>query len=113
MNSVSKPSVSCEFQPHAYVAPERARAAELRLPATSGFSRGAPVSRETECAATDSPEGRRRAVGVGTCQSGVARFAVTGAEGRPSWPSSPQPHCETEGAMERERRTKARRERGS
>ena len=87
-SSVSKPSVSCEFQPHAYVAPERARAAELRLPATSGLSRGVAT------AATDSPEGRRRAVGVGTCQSGVARFAVTGAEGRPSWPSSPQPHCD-------------------
>ena len=85
---------SCEFQPQVYNAPERASAAELRLPAMRGFLRLRVSVVET---ATDSPAGKRSAVGVGTCQSGLAFVAVTGAEGRPSWPSSPQPHCGREG----------------
>ena len=34
---------------------------------------------------------------MGTCQSSAHEDAVTGAEARPSWPSSPQPHCEEGG----------------
>ena len=43
--------------------------------------------------ATVSPCGRVTIVGVSTCQSRAHLLWETGASGRPSWPSSPQPHC--------------------
>ena len=87
-SSTSWPRVSCEFQPQVYSAPEEASAALLRDPARMALV-GAYRGRER----TVSPSGRARMVGAGTCQSSAHRLCETGASGRPSWPSSPQPHC--------------------
>ena len=89
--------MSCEFQPQVYSAPLRATTAELRLPARMGLA-GRVESRW----ATRSSSGRASAVGVGTDQSSAHLLEVTGAASRPSWPSSPQPHCASgRGAVER------------
>lgn len=88
-SSTSWPSVSCEFHPQVYSEPEDVRTALLREPARMALVDGyLPVGD-----ATVSPCGRVTIVGVSTCQSRAHLLWETGASGRPSWPSSPQPHC--------------------
>ena len=88
-SSTSWPSVSCEFHPQVYSEPVEDRTALLREPARMALVDGyLPVGD-----ATVSPCGRVTIVGVSTCQSRAHLLWETGASGRPSWPSSPQPHC--------------------
>ena len=88
-SSTSWPSVSCEFHPQVYSEPEDVRTALLREPARMALVDGYRLVGD----ATVSPCGRVTIVGVSTCQSRAHLLWETGASGRPSWPSSPQPHC--------------------
>ena len=88
-SSTSWPSVSCEFHPQVYSEPVDVRTALLREPARMALVDGYRLVGD----ATVSPCGRVTIVGVSTCQSRAHLLWETGASGRPSWPSSPQPHC--------------------